>query len=146
MFNFICLLHFFLHFFTFFFTFFYFLVPGWKPEGPIESGLSVRSFGTAYLKNRSEDFSEIWYEVGGQFLQNHSTAAFLNFCLVFSKTAHLCFFEPKVTSFRGFWDFAEKPRRGFFLNFAKMCQKMVLTFWQNFRKIYRAVSELFTEL
>ena len=24
----------------------------------------VRLYGTAYLKNRSKDFSEIWYEVG----------------------------------------------------------------------------------
>ena len=26
----------------------------------------VRTYVTAYLKNRSKDFSEIWYEVGGQ--------------------------------------------------------------------------------
>ena len=26
----------------------------------------VRMCGTAYLKNRSKDFSEIWYEVGAQ--------------------------------------------------------------------------------
>ena len=30
-----------------------------------------------------------------------------------------------LTSFWGFWDFEKKPFRGFFLNFAKICQKNV---------------------
>ena len=62
----------------------HFLVPGYKPEGPIDSGLSVSQSVsqlvspsvTAYLGNRSIDFSETWYEVGGPKYKKHSTAAF----------------------------------------------------------------------
>ena len=48
----------------------------------------VRTCVTAYLKNRSMDFSEIWYEVGTPGGLERHTAAFSNFNLVFSKTAH----------------------------------------------------------
>ena len=73
-----------------------FLVPGYKPEGPIDSGLSVsqsvsqlvRQSVTAYLKYRLNDFSETWYEVGGPKYKKHSTAAFFFKFPVFSKTAH----------------------------------------------------------
>ena len=82
---------------------------------------SVRSFVTAYLKNRSEDFSETWYEVGGQKYKNHYTAAFLIKSHVFSKTAHLCENKPFLAIFGSFWDFVKKPFREYFLNFAKMC-------------------------
>jgi len=74
------------------------LVPGWKPKGSIKAGPcvrvsvspSVRMCVTDYLKNRSEDFSEIWYEVGGKKYKKHSTAVFLKKFPVFSKTALFC--------------------------------------------------------
>jgi len=74
------------------------LVPGWKPKGSIKAGLCVcpsvrpcvRPCVTDYLKNRSEDFSEIWYEVGGKKYKKHSTAVFLKKFPVFSKTALFC--------------------------------------------------------
>ena len=50
-----------------------------------------------------------------------------------------------MTIFGGFWDFVKKLYQGIFLNFPKMCQKMILTFWQNFRQIYRLVLELSTK-
>jgi hypothetical protein len=46
---------------------------------------SVRACVTAYLRNRSEDFSETWHEVGGKKCKKHSTAAFLRFRPVFAK-------------------------------------------------------------
>ena len=67
-------------------------------EEPIKSLLSVCLFVclcvclcvTDYLRNCSEDFSETWHEVGGKKCKKRSTAAFLRFLPVFSKTAHLC--------------------------------------------------------
>ena len=50
----------------------------------------VRLSVTAYLKNCSEDFSEIWYEVEDKKYKKNSTDGFLKKNLVFSKTAHLC--------------------------------------------------------
>ena len=40
---------------------------------------SVRAYGTAYLKNRSKDFFEIWHKVGEQNYKKCHTVAFLNF-------------------------------------------------------------------
>jgi len=51
---------------------------------------SVRVCVTDYLGIRSEDFSEIWYEVGGKKYKKHSTAVFLKKFPVFSKTALFC--------------------------------------------------------
>ena len=56
----------------------------WSPvenrEEPIKSVLcvcpSVRVSVTDYLRNRSEDFSETWHEVGGKKCKKRSTAAF----------------------------------------------------------------------
>jgi len=48
----------------------------------------VHAYVTAYLKNRSMDFSEIWYEVGTPRGLERHTAAFSNCSLVFSKIAH----------------------------------------------------------
>ena len=65
--------------------------PRLQTAGLIESLLCVRPcvrpYVTAYLKNRSMDFSEIWYEVGTPGGLERHTAAFSNFSLVFSKTA-----------------------------------------------------------
>ena len=86
---------------------FLFLIPGWKPKGSIESGLSVRSlvsllvspFVTAYLKNRSKDFFEIWYEVGEQNYKKRHTAAFLNFRLFWPILALMSHIWPYLTVF-----------------------------------------------
>ena len=98
--------------------------------GPIKSVMSVcasvRPCVMHYLRNRSKDFSETWYEVGGKKIKKCSTDAFLRFLPVFSKTAHLCEKNTFLAIFASFWDFAENPFRGFFLNFAKMCQKIIL--------------------
>ena len=86
---------------------------------------SVHTSVTAYLKNRSDDFSETWYEVGGQKYKNRHTAAFFIKSHVFSKTAHLCENKPFLVIFGSFCDFVKKPFREYFLNFAKMCQKIL---------------------
>ena len=74
-------------------------------EEPIESVLSVCASVTDYLRNRSEDFSETRHEVGGQKCKKRSTAAFLRFRPVFSKTAHLCEKKPFFAIFCHFWQF-----------------------------------------
>ena len=45
---------------------------------------------TDYLRNRSDDFSKTWHEVGGKKCMKRSTDPFLRFLPVFSKNAHLC--------------------------------------------------------
>ena len=87
---------------------------------------SVRSSVTAYLKNRSEDFSETWYEVGGQKYKNRHTAAFFIKNHVFSKTAHLCENKPFLAIFGCFWDFVKKPLQGYFLILPKCARKCYL--------------------
>ena len=97
----------------------------WSPvehrEGPIKSVLFVRCVSvTDYLRNRSEDFSETRHEVGCQKCKKRSTAAFLRFWRVTGLTS---IFSPFLAIFGSFWDFAENPFRGFFLNPPKMCQQ-----------------------
>jgi hypothetical protein len=63
--------------------------PGENRKGPIKSGLCVRRVSvclcvTDYLRNRSEDFSDTWHEVGGKKCKKHSMAAFLKFDLMYS--------------------------------------------------------------
>ena len=104
-----------------------FRVVFWFPvenrEEPINSVLSVCPCGvTDYLRNRSEDYSETRHEVGGKKCKKCSTAGFLRFLPVFSKNSHLCEKKPFFAIFCSFWDFAENPFGGFFLNLAKMCQ------------------------
>ena len=103
----------------------------WYPvenrEEPIKSVLSVRPSmrpsETHYLRNRSEDFSETRHEVGGKKCQKSSTAAFLRSWPVLAKAADLCEKKPFLAIFGSFWDFAENPFRGFFLNPLKICQQ-----------------------
>ena len=99
----------------------FFWFPVENREEPINSVLSVRpsvrpsvrASVTHYLRNRSEDFSETRHKVGGKKCQKRSTAGFLRFWPVFSKTAHLC--EKKH-----FWQFlglCGKSVPGIFLKF-----------------------------
>ena len=85
--------------------------------------MSVCLCVTDYLRNRSEDFSDTRHKVGGKKCKKRSTAAFLRFLPVLVKAADLCEKKPFLAIFGSFWDFAENPFRGFFLNPPKMCQQ-----------------------
>ena len=83
----------------------------------IESLSSVRACVMAYLKNRSKDFSEIWYEVEGKKCKKHSMAAFLK-KISFSRKPLICV---KNIDVRGkfdviffFGEIAKKTRLGLF--------------------------------
>ena len=82
---------------------------------------------TDYLKNRSEDFSEIWYEVGGKKYKKHSTAVFLKKFPVFSKTALFCQKNAKNMVFD---TLCKKDSDNFSKNLIKCVNKWPLCFGQ----------------
>ena len=100
----------------------------WSPiknrEGLLKLVLSVHVCVTHYLKKRS---IETWHEVVGKKCKKCSTAAFFRCLLVFSKTAHLCEKNTFLSIFGSFFGLCGKSvPRIFSLNFARMCQKIVL--------------------
>ena len=81
---------------------------------------------TDYLRNRSEDFPKLGTKLGVKNVRNVARPLFWDF-FPFSWKTLICANKNTFFSiFASFWDFAETPFRGFFLNLAKMCQKIVL--------------------
>ena len=78
---------------------------------------------TDYLRNRSEDFLGTWHKVGGKKCKKRGTDTFFE---IFARFLENRSFVRKKAILGSFCDFAENPFRGFSLNFARMCQKIVL--------------------
>ena len=86
---------------------------------------SVCSLVTAYLKNRSEDFSETWYEVGSQKYKNHHTAVFF-----YKKSRFLenRSFMQKYAIFSHFLQFLGLCEKTVPMIFFKFCQNVTENF------------------
>jgi hypothetical protein len=100
---------------------------------------------TDYLRNRSDVFSKTWREIGGKKCKKRSTANFLDFASFSRKIPKSGNLDDFWSIFASFWDLAKNPRRGFFLNFAKMCKNIALKHRTVVSPEKNQFSELFTE-
>ena len=129
-----------------------FLVPGWKPKGAYKISI-VRVSGVRLLRIISETTPRIFpkpdMKLGVKNVRNVARPLFFRFWPVLVKAADLCekkHFWPFLAIFGSFWAFEENPFRGFCLNFARMCQKIVKKIGQSFRLGKFDISEILGEV
>ena len=125
--------------------------PRLKTAGPIISPLCVRPPVRPSVRSGISQkplqgfFWNLVWSWGSIGAQTSHGRFFLIFALLRGYPPSQKVKNPKFYVILGFLGLWEKTVPRIFLNFPKMCQKMVLTFWQNFRQIYRLVLELSTK-